>query len=138
MTTILCVEDEPLVLEDIVEELEERGFEVLQAKDGLEGLAMILEHKPDLVISDITMPRMGGHELLDELRNKHTEFDNMPFLFLSALADEKEIVEGLKLGAYNYLTKPVDFKLLGLTVEASLDHVESVQKNAEHQEYASA
>lgn len=127
-----------MVLEDIVEELEERGFDVLSAKDGLDGLEMILKHEPDLVISDITMPRMGGHELLDELRAKHTRFDNMPFLFLSALADEKEIVEGLKLGAYNYLTKPVDFKLLGLTVEASLDHVQSVQDTSDGTVFVSA
>ena len=127
MTKILCIEDEPMVLEDLVEELEDRGYEVLSAKNGVDGLAMILKHEPELVISDITMPGMGGHELLAELRTKHNRFDNMPFLFLSALADDKEIVEGLKRGAYNYMTKPVDFKLLGLTVEASLDHVRSVQ-----------
>lgn len=126
MATILCVEDEPLVREDIVEELEERGFNVLEASDGLEGLEMILRHEPDLVICDITMPRMDGYELLRELRFAHTRFDKIPFLFLSALADSRHIANGLKQGAYNYLTKPVDYKLLGVTIEASLDHTQSL------------
>lgn len=124
MATILCVDDEPLVREDIVEELEDRGFKVIEASDGLEGLEMILKHEPDLVICDITMPGMDGRELLDELRQTHNRFDKMPFLFLTALADDSEVISGLKQGAYNYLTKPVDYQLLSVTIEASLDYVE--------------
>jgi len=131
MATILCIDDEPLVREDIAEVLVDCGFFVLEASDGLEGLDMILKHEPDLVICDITMPRMNGRELLDELRNRHKRFDRMPFLFLSALSDEDQIISGLKQGAYNYLTKPVDFKLLIVTIEASLDHVDAEKQHNE-------
>ena len=55
--TILCIDDETLLREDIVEELEHEGYKVLQASDGHEGLKQILSHRPDLVICDITMPR---------------------------------------------------------------------------------
>lgn len=120
MAKILCIEDEALVREDIVEELQDLGFEVIEANDGREGLDMIVEHEPDLVISDITMPRMDGFELLNELRGKHKIFARMPFIFLSALGDKKHIVSGLKEGADNYLTKPVDYDMLEVTVQASL------------------
>jgi len=131
MATILCIEDEKMVREDIVEELEEQGYTVLVADDGLDGLNMILEHKPDLVICDITMPRMDGFQLLDEIREKYKLMADMPFIFLSALADQKHVLSGLKEGADNYLTKPVDFELLKATIEASLRQMERIKFKAE-------
>ena len=131
MSTILCVEDEKLVREDIVEELEELGYHVLTADDGLEGLHMIIEHKPDLVICDITMPRMDGFQLLEEIRQKYSLMADMPFIFLSALADEKHVLAGLREGADNYLTKPVDFELLKVTVEASLRQMARIKHKIE-------
>ena len=98
MTTILCIEDEAGLREDIVEELEDAGYTVEQASDGRTGLEMILKHKPDLVISDITMPNMDGHELLTEVREKHDQMAEMPFIFLSALADRAHIQEGSETG----------------------------------------
>lgn len=131
MPTILCIEDEHLVREDIVEELEDLGFEVLVADDGVDGLNMILHHKPDLVICDITMPRMDGFQLLGEIRAKYKLMADMPFIFLSALADDKHVLAGLKEGADNYLTKPVDFDLLKVTVEASLRQMERIKFKSE-------
>jgi len=131
MSTILCIEDEKLVREDIVEELEESGFTVLVADDGVDGLNMILNHKPDLVICDISMPRMDGFQLLVEIRQKYKLMANMPFIFLSALADEKHVLAGLKEGADNYLTKPVDFDLLKATVEASLRQMARIKHMTE-------
>jgi CheY-like chemotaxis protein len=60
------------------------------------------------VICDITMPVMDGHTLLSELRSNHPERSELPFLFLTALADRDNLVKGKKLGADDYLTKPVD------------------------------
>lgn len=127
MPTILCIEDEHLVREDIVEELEDSGYKVLIADDGIKGLEMILGHKPDLVICDITMPHMDGFQLLEEIRGKYKLMADMPFIFLSALADEEHVLAGLKEGADNYLTKPVDFDLLKATVESSLRQIARIR-----------
>lgn len=125
--TILCIDDEALLREDIVEELEDEGYNVLQAGDGNEGLKQILQHRPDLVICDITMPRKNGYELLKEVRGEHGISMEMPFIFLSALADKDHIVAGLKMGADNYMTKPVDFDVLRVKVKACLRQVERIQ-----------
>lgn len=123
MATILCVEDEDFVREDIVEELMYNGYEVLEAGDGREGLEMILKHKPDLVICDVTMPRMNGHELVKTLREEHSQSAETPFIFLSALVDPNDILEGLVLGADDYLTKPIDMDMLMVKIKTSLRQV---------------
>ncbi len=125
--TILVVDDEALLREDIVEELEDEGYRVLQASDGHEGLKQILQHRPDLVVCDITMPRKNGYELLKEVRGDHGISAEMPFIFLSALADKQHVVAGLKLGADNYLTKPVDFDVLRIKVKACLRQVDRIR-----------
>jgi len=120
---ILCVEDELELRADLVEELQDAGYETIEASNGVEGLDSILEHHPDLVLCDITMPGMNGHELLAQLRAEHPQFNCLPFLFLSALADREDIVAGKELGADDYLTKPVDFDILLATVRSRLGQV---------------
>ena len=112
MITVLCVEDEKAVRDLIVEELTDAGLRTLEAENGRHGLEMILKHRPDIVISDITMPEMDGTQLLAEVQINHPELSNMPFIFLTALADREKMLEGLRAGADNYLTKPVDFGAL--------------------------
>ncbi len=120
MSTVLCIEDEAHLRQIIVEELEDEGYNVLQAGDGREGLKMILKHSPDMVVSDITMPNMNGHELLVELRARHPEYAEMPFVFLSALAEKEQVMEGLELGADDYLSKPIDYDMLLVKVKSGL------------------
>lgn len=127
--TILVIDDEALLREDIVEELEDEGYKVIEAADGHEGLKQILQHKPDLVVCDITMPRKNGYELLKEVRRDHGISAEMPFIFLSALADKEHVVAGLKLGADNYMTKPVDFDVLRVKVKACLRQVDRIRDN---------
>lgn len=124
---ILCVEDEADIRGDITEELRDTGYETVEAANGREGLQAIAEHKPDLVLCDITMPEMNGYELLTALREKHPEFGDLPFVFLSALADRKDIIAGRQLGADDYVTKPVDFEMLLATVESRLRQVARMQ-----------
>jgi len=133
MATILCIEDEDIIRDDISELIEMSGHTVLQACDGQEGLEMILQHQPDLVVSDITMPRKNGHELLQELRKNHSDFDHMPFIFLSALSDREDVLEGLEYGADDYLTKPIDFDMLERKIEASLRQVERLRQRGDEQ-----
>ena len=128
--TILCIDDEAQLREDVVEELEDEGFRVLQACDGQEGLEQILRHRPDLVICDITMPRKNGYELLKEVRSDHGISAEMPFIFLSALADREHVIAGLRLGADNYITKPVDFDILRAKVTTCLSLVDRIRTDA--------
>jgi len=120
MTTVLCVEDEKDLREYIVEELEDNGHETFEARDGMEGLQMVLRHKPDIVVSDISMPRMSGLELVKHVREDHPELADMPFIFLTAFTDREDMLEGLESGADDYLTKPVDFEMLRTKVATAL------------------
>ena len=131
MTTILCIEDEAALREGIVEELVDQNYTVLEASHGAEGLKMILEHHPDLVLCDINMPNMNGYELQSELRENYPQFAEMPFIFLTALADKARILEGLEKGADAYLTKPVDYDMMLLTVEANLRQMELIRSARE-------
>lgn len=130
---ILCVEDEADIRGDIAEELRDAGYETAEAANGREGLEAIEKHKPDMVLCDITMPEMNGYEMLTALRDNHPEFADLPFVYLSALADRKDILAGRKLGADDYVTKPVDFEMLLATVESRLRQVARMQARKQRQ-----
>jgi len=131
MATILCIEDIPELREDIAEELEEAGYEILQAGDGKEGLEMILTYHPDLVLCDISMPKMSGLQLLQEVRDNYPLFAEMPIILLSALADRERVLEGLREGADAYLTNPIDFELLLIRVQTSLRQMARIKHKNE-------
>ena len=133
MMKILCIEDEEVLREDLVEELTDAGYEVTYAKNGRSGHAAILDGTPDLVLCDVNMPDMNGFELLTTLRDNHPEHGDVPFIFLSALADRKDIIAGKKLGADDYPTKPVDFELLLATVESRLRQVQRMTERKDEQ-----
>jgi DNA-binding NarL/FixJ family response regulator len=120
---ILCIEDDRETSALIAEELVERGFEVFVAYDGREGFAAIFKNMPDLVLCDISMPVMSGFEVLDHLTRIAPRFGNMPFVFLTALTDRDNELKGRQLGADDYVTKPIDFDVLGAIIAARLAHV---------------
>lgn len=124
MATIVFIEDEAPLRRVIAAELRDAGHVVHEAADGREGLMAILAHEPDLVLCDVNMPGMSGYDVLAELRERHPERAGAPFVFLSALADRRDIVAGKQLGADDYLTKPVDIEILLATVAARLAQVE--------------
>ena len=117
---ILCIEDDRETSRLIREELEDRGYEVGIAYNGHEGLAAILKSAPDLVISDISMPIMSGFQLLERLVALAPRFSKMPFIFLTALSDREDELKGRRLGADDYVTKPIDFELLATIIKARL------------------
>jgi DNA-binding response OmpR family regulator len=117
---ILCIEDDRETAALIAEELVDRGFEVIVAHDGREGLAAILKAMPDLVLSDISMPAMSGFELLERLIALAPRFSKMPFVFLTALTDRDNELKGRQLGADDYVTKPIDFDMLATIINARL------------------
>src|SRR6204780_5036718 len=120
---ILCIEDDRETAALIAEELLDRGYEVILAHDGREGLAAILRTMPDLVLSDISMPAMSGFELLESLVALAPRFSKMPFIFLTALTDRDNELKGRQLGADDYVTKPIDFDLLASIITARLNGV---------------
>jgi DNA-binding response OmpR family regulator len=117
---ILCVEDERETAALIAEELGERGFAVDLAYDGREGFAAILRETPDLVLCDISMPRLSGFELFTSLKAVAPRFAHMPFVFLTALAGRDFELKGRRLGADDYVTKPIDFDILEAVIEARM------------------
>lgn len=120
MASILCIEDEVHLRELIAEDLEASGHQIYQARDGVEGMQVVLRHKPDLVVSDITMPRMDGIEFVKTVRSDHPDLAEMPVIFLTALTDRSDMLDGIQNGADDYLTKPIDFELLQLKVQSAL------------------
>ncbi len=128
MAKIVFIEDETAIREDIAEALELAGHSVIQAANGVQGLAAILSEQPDLTISDIAMPEMNGHELLREIRENHPAFSDMPFMFLTARADRNDLITGRSLGADEYLTKPVDFELMQAAINSRLRQVRRMRQ----------
>jgi DNA-binding response OmpR family regulator len=120
---ILCVEDDRDTASLICEELNDRGFDVSVAYDGHDGLASILKDPPDIVLSDVGMPGMSGFELLERLTSMAPRFERIPFLFLTALGDQRSELRGWQLGADDYLTKPVDYEVLAARIGARLGRV---------------
>jgi DNA-binding response OmpR family regulator len=117
---ILCIEDDRETAALIAEELTGRGFAVSVAHGGREGLAAILQQTPNLVLCDISMPFMSGFDVLKRLTEIAPGFGYMPFVFLTALTDRENELEGRRLGADDYVTKPVDFDVLVAIVNARL------------------
>jgi DNA-binding NarL/FixJ family response regulator len=122
-TRILCIEDDRETAALLAEDLADRGFGVSFAYDGHEGLAALLSNPPDLVLCDINMPIMSGFEVLEKLTAIAPRFHNMPFIFLTALLDRDTELKGRKLGADDYVTKPIDFDVLGEIINARLAHI---------------
>jgi len=125
---ILCVEDEDMLLRDLREELEDENYEVLTAKNGHAALELLQNEKPDLIISDMMMPKMDGPAMLTHIRQSRPSLNDVPVIFLTAKATRDDLIQGKRLGADDYLTKPVDYDLLLATVEASLGQVLRVRK----------
>lgn len=128
MMTILCIDDEADIRKLIVEELRDVGFDTIEASNGQEGLEMMLAKWPDIVICDITMPVMDGHQLIAEIQVNHEGLSNIPFIFLTALTDKANLIEGLKAGASDYLTKPIDFDILLAKVAGCVTRIENDRK----------
>jgi|GEM_PF-2587391 len=133
MVKILCIEDEDTIRQDIVEELTEAGHNCFEASDGVLGLQAIYDHRPDLVLCDINMPKMDGRELLKELRTNHPDLASIPFIFLSAAGKQEDVISGLGLGADDYLTKPIDYDLLMAKMMSSLRLREEYQAQLAHE-----
>jgi DNA-binding response OmpR family regulator len=102
---ILVIDDEMEIRDLLSEILQEEGFEVFEASDGVEGLELFHDIKPDLVITDIKMPRKDGFEVLKGVKDSKYDID---VIILTGHSDEATAIECLRSGAYDYLLKPVE------------------------------
>ena len=130
MKKILLIDDDSAVQSLTVKALETRGFRTLTACVGLEGFALAKEQLPDLIICDIQMPRLDGYGTLAALR-KDPATAAIPFIFLTGLADRKELRQGMGLGADDYLTKPFSVNELMQAVNTRLEKHAAVQRRSE-------
>ncbi|MCA1691064.1 MAG: response regulator [Actinobacteria bacterium] len=107
MPKVLVIDDDPVILELLRVNFEIEGFDVVSAGDGREGLEKALSEQPDVILSDIMMPRLDGLQLLSQLK-RGPRTRNFPVILLSAKAQNAEVQQGLDLGADDYVTKPFD------------------------------
>ena len=120
METLLIIDDEEYLREEIVEVLGYEGYQTLSAGDGHTGLQLALQHTPDLILCDVMMPGINGYDVLEELRRDPVTAA-IPFIFLTAISTRKEMRHGMTLGADDYLTKPFDVHDLLAAIRTRLD-----------------
>ena len=117
---ILCIEDDREAAALIVEELVDQGFEPITAHNGREGFDAILKHMPDLVLCDVNMPVMSGFEVLERLNDMAPQVGRVPFVFLTAMSDRENELRGRRLGANDFVVKPIDFDVLNAIITDQL------------------
>lgn len=101
---VLLIEDDQILSKVVNEELKEAGFEVSEANDGEEGLKLAQSKKPDLILTDVLMPKMDGFGVLEGLK-KSPITKEIPVIMLTMLGTDEDIKRGLKLGANDYIVK---------------------------------
>lgn len=132
---ILLVDDEQINLEFFEVMLTKLGFVVEKADNGYDALEMVKRWKPDLIILDNVMPRLSGWEVTKIIKTneEYREFADVPIIMFSAMDDVKDKVEGLEMGADDYITKPFNFSEVLARIRAVLRTRELI-KQIEHRE----
>jgi DNA-binding NarL/FixJ family response regulator len=124
--TILVVDDDPGTRLSISDYLELSGYSVIVADDGQEALAKVQEYHPDLMVTDIVMPRMNGYELVRQVRQK-SEFRLLPVILLTARTKTQERILGYQSGCDLYLPKPFELEELGAAIRNLLARSQIIQ-----------
>ena len=123
---ILVVDDDPDILEILTTILESRGYQVIDARDGIEGLAALKAEKPDLMILDLLMPKMDGFAVLKELQDgRWSQHRGTPILILTSVREEAarrryELETAMELNIDDYVEKPISPDILVERVEKLL------------------
>jgi CheY-like chemotaxis protein len=129
---VLVADDDAWILRMVATVLEKRGYSVETAVDGEDALARALARTPDLLITDVMMPKMDGWALVRQLR-AHSELAMLPVIFLTALSSEDDRIRGFRLGADDYVTKPFRFEELDLRVTKTLRRTQAAMQEAREQ-----
>jgi len=130
---ILTIDDDTFLRASIVAYLEDFGFTALEAGNGRSGLEMFRQERPDLVLLDLRMPEMDGIEILPIMVK---ESPQTPIIIVSGMGTLDDSIQALRLGAWDYLTKPIqDFALLEHTMTRALDRAQLMRENQRYKEY---
>jgi len=132
MTKILVVDDEEdlkiLIKQRFRRKIRNNEYDFIFAENGRHALEQLAEHADvDLVLSDINMPEMDGLTLLSKLNEQKSLLKSV---MVSAYGDMENIRMAMNRGAFDFITKPIDFKDLEITIEKTIAHVEAIKKNA--------
>jgi len=111
MNTILLIEDNMDILENLAEYFELEGYEILIANNGKKGIELARKTIPDLIICDVLMPQMDGHEVLQILLDIARTAE-IPFIFSTSMSEKVDRAEALALGADDYIVKPFELEAL--------------------------
>jgi len=128
---VLMVDDEADFLETLIKRLKKRGLEVSGVKNGQEALKVLHERSFDVVILDVKMPGMDGIEVLRHIKE---EFPNVEVIMLTGHANVEVAIQGMELGAFDYLMKPMDIDELVFKVEDA--HKKKILKEKKHSKKA--
>ncbi len=120
-TTILIIDDEANLRKTLAEILRARGYLILEAEDGSTAVDLLATTVPDLIFSDWKMPKVGGEELLQYLHS-HPRLASVPVIVITAYGSSHSAIEAIRLGAYDFVTKPFDLDEIVVTAERALDH----------------
>jgi len=118
---ILIIDDEANLRRTLAEILRERGYAVLEASDGSEAIEILRHTVPNLIFSDWKMPEVGGEQVLQYLRND-PQLALIPVIVITAFGSSDSAIEAVRLGAYDFVTKPFDLDEISLTAERALAH----------------
>jgi len=118
---ILIVDDEANLRKTLAEILRARGYAILEADDGFTAIELLRTETPDLIFSDWKMPRVGGEEFLGHL-HRHGHLASIPVIVITAYGSSHSAIEAVRLGAYDFVTKPFDLDEIVVTAERALDH----------------
>lgn len=129
--TILVVDDNPDMTDFLKKTLEESFKRVIIAADGVEALQLIKSHIPDIIVSDVMMPRMNGYELCINIKEDIT-ISHIPIILLTARDDKQSLISGYKNGADAYLTKPFEVEMLMEIISNRLKNREYIKKRYLH------
>lgn len=127
MKRILIIEDDPFIRENVFEVLELSGYKAIASQNGEEGLVAAFKYEPDLIICDIMMPKMDGYKVREVL-SEDSKTKTIPFIFLTARTEIKELRYGMALGADDYITKPFEIKDLLNSIQLRFEKIEEIKK----------
>ena len=130
---VLVAEDEKKILNLLQLYLEKNNYDVITAENGKEALEKIKRYSPDLLVLDIMMPAMNGHEVCKKIR-KNRKYKDIPIIYLSSLTEKQSIISSLEIGGDDYMTKPFDPNELIARINAILRRVKGRYISSERED----
>lgn len=130
---VLLVEDEQTLAMIIKDTLSDEGFEIVTAENGVEGLKLFFDIRPDILVADVMMPELDGFEMVNKIRQTDK---TTPVLFLTARSAIKDVVEGFELGANDYLKKPFNMQELIVRIKALVGRMQISREKEDKSQFA--